>query len=368
MSEFPCLISGERTCKPTPPKDLVFIIGSGSSEFEEELKVAKEVLKGFGFKGYFALLSEEEKGLDAFCDKICSKILNSLFCLIMLNDPVALEYIDEASKEKKILRAPRANVYYEFGIAISLRKRIIPIMREGTKLPFDIQHLDAMPYNGLEELKNKLTEAVKATLLKPSMEKIAKVPMLGLLLVDEHGKASETIEVQPIITKIAYVDRKVPLTQLEMASQLSQTLASALSFGQKEPDKELVPIGLEMFNDGDMPAENILVYLEFPEDCELVKKRDAVGGFDLSTLYSAPTQGGLYIDKENERTAKGWLDRLGNDRMTRGFDEIYVRFPTEEEKEYRVKATVIQDFFPRSYYDFKIVVKPKFVEEKKYKK
>lgn len=370
LSEFPCLISDTRTCKPTPPKDMVFIIGSGNPEFEEEMKAVKEVLKGFGFQGYFALLSEEEKGLDAFCDKICSKILNSLFCVVMLNAPITLEYIDKVTGDEEIFRAPRANVYYEFGIAIALMKRVIPLMREDLKLPFDIQHLDAIPYENIGNLKEKLTEAVKATLLKPSREKIAKMPRIGLLLVDQEGNVSDTISVQPAITKIRYLEKEKPSTigAIESAIVSAGRLTEAMqSIYGKTPEKDLVPIGIEIWNDGEMPAENILVFLKFPEDCELIEESDAVGGFVLTRSILNPTQGGLHIDPKDKTTAKAWLNRLGNDRMTRKFDKMYVRFPTEEEKEYKADATVIQDNCPPTYYDFRILVKPKIVEETRYK-
>ena len=366
MSEFPCLISDTRVCKPNPPRDLVFIIGSGSSEFKEDLEVVKEVLKGFGFKGYFALLSEEEKGLDAFCDKICSKILDSLFCVVMLNDPISLEYIDKASKEEKTFRAPRANVYYEFGMAIALRKRVIPIMRKHVKLPFNVQHLDAIPYESLDDLKEKLTTAARETLVKASRERIVKMPRIGLLLIDEEGNASNTINVQPIIVKIKYVERKEPLPQIDYAEILKKMAEATQLFAPRIPDKDLVPIRIQISNDGELPAQNINVFLEFPEECELVEKKDAIGSI-FRVPPSRITQSGLYIDGKDEKTARAWLARLGNDLVTNKFDEIYVRFPTEEEKEYKLDATVIQDNYPPTFYEFKILVEPKIVEETQYK-
>jgi hypothetical protein len=86
MIQYPCFISDSRTCQASTPEDIVFIIGSGSSEFKEDVDAIKKTLDGFGLAGYFALLSDEEKGLDAFCDKICSKIRVSQFCVVMLND------------------------------------------------------------------------------------------------------------------------------------------------------------------------------------------------------------------------------------------------------------------------------------------
>jgi hypothetical protein len=142
----------------------VFIIGSGSREFSSDVKEVKEILKGFGLEGYFALLSDKEKGLDSFCDKICAKILNSVFCIAMLNDPVLHECPAESAEEKKLIRAPRANVYYEFGLAVALGKKVIPLVRKDMKPPFDVQHLDAILYENGTDLKEQLTPIVRETL------------------------------------------------------------------------------------------------------------------------------------------------------------------------------------------------------------
>lgn len=159
MIQYPCFISDSRTCQASTPEDIVFIIGSGSSEFKEDVEAIKETLDGFGLAGYFALLSDEEKGLDAFCDKICSKIRVSQFCVVMLND-----------RARDSIRVPSANVYYEFGIAVALGKPIIPIVRKGFSLPFDIQHLDAIIYTDKLDLKKKLKPSIRSTLTKKKKE------------------------------------------------------------------------------------------------------------------------------------------------------------------------------------------------------
>ena len=152
---------------------MAFIIGSGSPQFKENIKAIKEVLSGFGLDGYFALLSEEQKGLDAFCDKICSKIQESRFCVVMLNDPV-VELVDKSTKAKiGSFKAPSANVYYEFGMAVALKKPVIPVIRSGSKLPFDVQHLDAIVYNDALDLKEKLKKPILSSLTK--REKLAGV-------------------------------------------------------------------------------------------------------------------------------------------------------------------------------------------------
>jgi len=145
---------------------MAFIIGSGSRQFEEDIKAIKEALAGFGLQGYFALLSEEQKGLDAFCDKICSKIQESRFCVAMLNNPV-VEMVEKKTKVKLgSVKSPSANVYFEFGMAVALRKHVIPVIRGGSKLPFDVQHLDAIIYNDVLDLKEKLKKPIRLSLTK----------------------------------------------------------------------------------------------------------------------------------------------------------------------------------------------------------
>lgn len=375
-NKFPCLISEERTCFPTPIDNLVFIIGPGSSEFEKDLERVIDVLKGFGLEGYFALLSEKEKGLDVFCDKICSKILRSLFCIAILNNPITLHYIDKETKKKQLFRAPRVNVYFEYGIATAMRKNIIPIMVKHTTLPFDVQHLDVVTYGDFEELRKKLIISIREILSKESRESIVKMPKLGLLLIDEEGKATDKMKVNPIITKIKYIERKEPLTQsqkrIEMMVREYNRIGLSLiytPFVEKEPEKDLIPIGICIWNEGELPADSIGVFIKFPKECEIINKHDAVGGLSLPLTSREPTRGGLYVDHEDNTTAIAWMNRLGNDREVRNFNKIYVRFPTEteEEKEYTIYVNVLQDSYKPTRFEFKIIVKPQIKEITRYK-
>jgi hypothetical protein len=161
-----CLISDMRTCHASNQKDVVFIIGSGSSQFKADIDAILETLRLLGFEGHFALLSEKAKGLDAFCDKICSKIREAPFCIALLNNPIVSKHVERTIDEHKPVRVPSANVYYEFGLAVALGKNVIPIVRKGFKLPFDVQHLDAIVYDTLDDLKDKLTKAVVASVRK----------------------------------------------------------------------------------------------------------------------------------------------------------------------------------------------------------
>jgi hypothetical protein len=165
----PCLISDKRACRASDQKNMVFIIGSGSSEFKEDVEEIVRTLGGFGLEGYFALLSEEEKGLDAFCDKICSKIIEAQFCVVMRghdNDPVQVKRIEGTADRYEKVRVPSANVYYEFGLAVALGKNFIPVIKGGFKPPFDVQHLDAVYYESAEDLPQRLKSPIVATLKK----------------------------------------------------------------------------------------------------------------------------------------------------------------------------------------------------------
>jgi hypothetical protein len=370
-SQLPCIISESRTCKAIPSEKLVFIIGSGSSEFSKDVQKIKKVLKGFDLEGYFALLSEKEKGLDSFCDKICSKIMGSVFCIAMLNDPIVHEYPEE-SNAKKFLRAPRANVYYELGIAVALGKKIIPVIRKDMKLPFDVQHVDAITYENHAELQKKLKSAVRVTLLKGISRHLLKMPKLRLLLIDGEGKASEALTVKPIITKIRYVEMKDKAPTKKPAILITRVGMALNNVGLKSPtvDKARIPLGIEIWNDGEIPAENILVTLEFPKDCVLFETQyfspDVLGLAATATIPHL-NYGGLHIDYQDESIAKAWVKRLGNDRGLTSFQKIYVRFNTEEERTFEINGKIVQDNYPQRSFAFTIIVKPKIVEEIRYK-
>jgi hypothetical protein len=358
------LISDIRTCEPNPQKDLVFIIGSGSEEFADELKAAKEVLAKFELKGDFALLNNEEKGLDAFCKKICSKILNSRFCIVMLNDPQVLDYIDKETGEEKKFRVPRPNVYYEFGIAVALRKRIIPIMRKGMPRPFDIQHLDIDIYENLDELRQKLEVSVKATSQKPRREELTKKPELELALLDSEGKPTNEIFVSPIFTHVKREKTTSPF-KATISSPWFTTRYPEMYGLAKEPPEDVVPIKISIVNKGERVAKGVNIFLDFPEECQLFSKSEFSHGLVLPFGKRKQTSGGLFISRTNKTQARAWIHELGNDLMNDDFDEVYVRFK-EEEYECKIVASVTQYDYPTNQFEFKVSIKPKVKEKIEY--
>ena len=156
-----CFISSKRECKALE-KDgkLVFIAGSADEEFREEVEAIIDILKNKGFAPYFAVF-EEKYNEDAFCEKICSKIISSAFCIVMLNSPLH----KDAKKASLDIRFPSANVFFEYGMMTTMKKKVIPIIKRGQKLPFNVQHLDALMYNNVSHLTEMLDKAIKQSSL-----------------------------------------------------------------------------------------------------------------------------------------------------------------------------------------------------------
>lgn len=372
MSEFECIISDKRVCKPIAEKNIVFIIGPNSAEFATDIETIKDVLAGFGLTGDFALLNEAEKGLDAFCGKICTKIITSLFCVALLNEPVALCYHDAETGKEKTLRVPRPNVHYELGVAIGVRKRVIPIIKEGARLPFDIQHLDAIMYANQDDLREKLKVSVLELLTKPTSKSVVKEPDLELALLDTQGKPVCKLTVNPKFfryKKVLKPKRHEPQTGLAtMLASYEQAMASMAAsaptsiFNERKPTPDLAPIRVMLRNKGGRKAEGIRVFLDFPEECKLVDKME-FQSFLIPPAHKV-TYAGLFVERENVHLATAWSDLLGND-LKQEFEEVYVSFKPEE-RTYVIEATVTQHDYPKKKFFFKLHVKPLFEQKIEY--
>lgn len=216
--------------------------------------------------------------------------------------------------------------------------------------------------------KNKNTRDIKELGEADLEETSLKKPELELFLVDEVGNATRTIHANPTIIKKKHIKRKssVDLYPAGVVELLKQAQALSIFpnlYGTREPPKDLVPIGIGIANVGEVPAQGIKVFLEFPEDCKLIPESDAIGG--LAQFVQNPTSGGLFVDDEDKTVARAWIDSLGNDLVMRKFGKIYVRFP-EKEQEYEIKARIIQHSFPPKNFEFSVSVKPKVIEKIEY--
>jgi hypothetical protein len=74
-------------------------------------------------------------GMNAFCVKICSKIITSQFCIVLLNNDV-----------HGGVEVPNANVNMEYGLMLGFNKYVIPFQRAEQKLPFNVAALDTIKY------------------------------------------------------------------------------------------------------------------------------------------------------------------------------------------------------------------------------
>ena len=165
----------------------VFIIGPSDLEFSSDIDKVKEVVEGFSLEPYFAVQSEKEAGEEVFCNKICRNIVESAFCIVILNDPIA----HQCPSDKLTIRSPRPNVYYEYGLAIAFRKKTIPIARKGIGLPFDVQHLQTILYKDLDDLQQQLRPAIKGTIEKIAQEK-ERAQLEAQVIITDNNEPTET--------------------------------------------------------------------------------------------------------------------------------------------------------------------------------
>ncbi len=138
------VFSSTRTC----------FIAYGFFQSKFEMTILRNLLEKRGIQ------TEEAGGSlapaqNAFCAKICSKIITSQFCIVILNN--------ETRDGQEI---PNANVNMEYGLMLGFNKYVIPFQRESQTLPFNVAGLDTVKYNNnnFETLAiQSLEQAIKET-------------------------------------------------------------------------------------------------------------------------------------------------------------------------------------------------------------
>jgi len=116
---------------------MAFIGAPGDGSAALELNVLEAALREREYEAYIAL-QRNDPGKFAFCTKICSKIITSQFCIVLLNES---QHATHTS-----VRIPNPNVHLEYGLMMAFKKHIIPFQREGDALAFNIQPLDTLLY------------------------------------------------------------------------------------------------------------------------------------------------------------------------------------------------------------------------------
>lgn len=123
-----------------PRCDFVFsstrscFIAYGFQESPLEMSIIRNLLEARGIEAVEAG-GKLAPGENAFCTKICSKIITSQFCIVLLNNE------QDAGRE-----IPNANVNMEYGLMLAFNKRVIPFQRATQRLPFNVAGLDTVKY------------------------------------------------------------------------------------------------------------------------------------------------------------------------------------------------------------------------------
>lgn len=147
----------ERCIIGLPRCDYVFsstrscFIGYGFATSALETSILRRVLEEHGIEPVEAG-GTRAPGANAFCVKICSKIITSQFCVILINNDIA-----EGQE------VPNANVNMEYGLMLGFNKYVIPFQREGQALPFNVAGLDTIKYTN-ENFEVLATDAVAEAL------------------------------------------------------------------------------------------------------------------------------------------------------------------------------------------------------------
>jgi hypothetical protein len=139
-----CFFTDEPCSKVKGTSDTCFV-AVPSKGFEDKLEIIEKILTDKRIDFYVALLNVEPSK-NAFCTKICGKIIESRFCIVFL--------------DKDLSGCLNANVFYEYGMMSSLRKPIIPLQREGDPLPFNVQYLDVVKYSN-DDFREKVLRAIE---------------------------------------------------------------------------------------------------------------------------------------------------------------------------------------------------------------
>lgn len=172
------IFGGSRIC---------FVACPNSDEIALELEIIRQKLREVNIEPYVAI-DEREFQKDIFCEKICTKIIESQFCITILND---------VKDSQDGINKPNANVYYEYGLMTAFRKKIIPIQLDGQHLAFNIQSLDTLKYNR-KDFASQIEDAIRLTLLGIDEEQKKKqrrydesniewsIDLMGLVRADER--------------------------------------------------------------------------------------------------------------------------------------------------------------------------------------
>jgi len=141
------VFSSTRTC----------FVGYGFKTSPMEVSILKTLLNAHGIQCEEAG-GQQVPGQNAFCQKICSKIITSQFCVVLLNHD---------KQEGELI--PNANVNMEYGLMLGFNKYVIPFQREGEVLPFNVAGLDTIKYD-FQNFEQKAKSAIEVAVDKTTQD------------------------------------------------------------------------------------------------------------------------------------------------------------------------------------------------------
>lgn len=131
------VFSSTRTC----------FIGYAFEDSHLEMRTISRLLEDRGIQAVEAA-GQPAPGQNAFCAKICSKIITSQFCVAIVNNT-----------EKNGIEVPNANVNMEYGLMLGFNKYVIPFQKKSQQLPFNTAPLDTIKYTN-SDLERRASEAI----------------------------------------------------------------------------------------------------------------------------------------------------------------------------------------------------------------
>ena len=146
---------------------LCFLACPSDEKYTIKIELIQNIVESKQYECHIALRRNDPANF-AFCTKICSKIIQSQFCIVLL-DP---------STDDKGNKYPNPNVHLEYGMMISQHKHIIPLQEEKHNLAFNVSTLDTIKYTDAN-FKTKVTKAIDNAIEKYSKTKVTEQVLIG---------------------------------------------------------------------------------------------------------------------------------------------------------------------------------------------
>ena len=241
---------------------MCFIACPNPKEVGLELEIISEKLQKEGIDSFIAV-RERAYGEDIFCTKICGKIIESMFCIVLLNDV-------KSNESNELI--PNPNVYYEYGLMTALKKEIIPLQHSEHNLAFNIQGLETIKYTN-ENLVDELEKAIKKT-----------------LAIIEMTRKTEQLEIESDVytRKIFWMLESKGFTPQSRDSRDSLLDTSDNTVFMKYTDSENDPIFIVIAKNNEMTIDIIGGMKAISSRIEKIKYRNEIEISDIEIAIERP--------------------------------------------------------------------------------